>query len=57
MIKGMIQFGKSLDFQVTAEGVETNEQLELLRAMDCDIIQGYISGRPMEAHDLEKWLN
>ncbi|MDN7244857.1 EAL domain-containing protein [Planococcus shenhongbingii] len=56
MIKGMIQFGKSLDFQVTAEGVETNDQLELLKAMDCDIIQGYISGRPMEAQELEKWL-
>ncbi|MGI2327833.1 EAL domain-containing protein [Planococcus sp. YIM B11945] len=56
MINGMIQFGKSLDFQVTAEGVETNEQLELLRAMDCDSIQGYITGHPMEAQELEKWL-
>ena len=57
MIKGMIQFGKSLDFQVVAEGVETNEQLELLRAMDCDMIQGFITGHPMEAKELEKWLN
>lgn len=57
MINGMIQFGKSLDFQVVAEGVETNEQLELLRAMNCDMIQGFISGHPMEAKELEKWLN
>lgn len=56
MIKGMIQFGKSLDFQVTAEGVETNEQLELLRAMDCNSIQGYIISHPMNAQELEKWL-
>ena len=56
LIKGMIQFGKSLDLRVTAEGVETNEQLELLRAMECDMIQGYISGYPMEAADLEKWM-
>lgn len=56
MIKGMIQFGQSLDFQVTAEGVETKEQLELLRAMDCDSIQGYIISRPMNAQELEKWL-
>jgi len=56
MINGMIQFGKSLDFRVTAEGVETNDQLELLRAMDCDSIQGYIISHPMEATELEKWL-
>lgn len=56
LINGMIQFGKSMDLQVTAEGVETNEQLELLRAMNCDLIQGYISGYPMTAADLEKWL-
>lgn len=57
LINGMIQFGKSLDFQVTAEGVETNEQFELLRAMGCDSLQGYIIGHPMTAADLEKWLN
>lgn len=56
LINGMIQFGKSLDFQVTAEGVETNEQFELLRAMGCDSLQGYIIGHPMSAADLEKWL-
>ncbi|WP_298824105.1 bifunctional diguanylate cyclase/phosphodiesterase [uncultured Planococcus sp.] len=56
LINGMIQFGKSLDFQVTAEGVETNEQFELLRAMGCDSLQGYIIGHPMSAGDLEKWL-
>lgn len=56
LINGMIQFGKSLDFQVTAEGVETNEQFELLRAMGCDSLQGYLIGHPMTAEDLEKWL-
>ncbi|WP_033543069.1 sensor domain-containing protein [Planococcus sp. CAU13] len=56
LINGMIQFGKSLDLQVIAEGVETKEQLELLRAMDCDSIQGYITGHPMTAAELETWL-
>ncbi|ANU27377.1 sensor domain-containing protein [Planococcus versutus] len=56
LINGMIQFGKSLDFQVTAEGVETNEQFELLRAMGCDSLQGFFIGHPMTASDLEKWL-
>lgn len=56
LINGMIQFGKSLDLQVVAEGVETKEQLELLRAMQCDSIQGYITGHPMAATELESWL-
>ncbi|MCM3610240.1 EAL domain-containing protein [Planococcus sp. MERTA32b] len=56
LINGMIQFGKSLDLQVVAEGVETKEQLELLKVMDCDSIQGYITGHPMTANELETWL-
>ena len=56
LVNGMIQFGKSLELQVVAEGVETKEQLELLRAMDCDSIQGYITGHPMTATQLEAWL-
>lgn len=56
LINGMIQFGKSLDLQVVAEGVETKEQLELLRAMDCDSIQGYITGHPMTVSELETWM-
>ncbi|RNF40107.1 bifunctional diguanylate cyclase/phosphodiesterase [Planococcus salinus] len=56
LINGMIQFGKSLDFQVTAEGVETDEQLELLRAMECDSIQGYLISHPMKAEELEQWM-
>lgn len=56
MVNGLIHFGKSLDFQVTAEGVETDEQLQLLTAMDCNTIQGFLSGRPMKAADLENWI-
>lgn len=56
LINGMIQFGKSLDLQVVAEGVETEDQFELLRAMGCDSIQGYITGHPMTSLELESWL-
>lgn len=56
LVNGMIQFGKSLELQVVAEGVETEEQLELLKAMECDSIQGYITGHPMTVKELEAWL-
>ncbi|WP_088009414.1 bifunctional diguanylate cyclase/phosphodiesterase [Indiicoccus explosivorum] len=56
LVSGMIQFGKSMDFKVIAEGVETNEQFEVLRSLGCDVTQGYLSGHPVEASELERWL-
>ncbi len=44
---------KSLDMKTTAEGVETCEQLELLRAAGCDQVQGYLFGRPCRAANLQ----
>ena len=43
-IIGMV---RELGFEVVAEGVETAEQFELLRASDCDYIQGYMISRPI----------
>ena len=39
----------SLSLKVIAEGVETLEQLNCLRTLDCDIIQGYLISRPIPA--------
>ena len=43
---------KSLDVTVTAEGVETVEQFELLRAAGCHQAQGYLFGRPRPTLDI-----
>ena len=42
----MIALGRGLDLPVVAEGVETEEQLNFLRAEHCNEIQGYLVGRP-----------
>lgn len=42
----------SLDLRVTAEGVETDDQLASLRAYGCDLVQGYLLGRPVSAAEL-----
>ncbi|GEK32816.1 bifunctional diguanylate cyclase/phosphodiesterase [Kurthia sibirica] len=52
LIRGMIQFGKSLEMRVIAEGVETDEQEKVLREYDCDAIQGYYISRPISASEV-----
>lgn len=47
-VKSVIYMGHLLDTEVIAEGVEDEEQLEMLRNLDCDFTQGYLWGRPME---------
>ena len=50
-IKSIIYLGHLMDAEVIAEGVEYEDQLKLLREMDCDFTQGYLWGRPMEYLD------
>ncbi len=42
----IIRMGHSLRMEVIAEGVETGEQLEVLRELGCDVAQGFLLGRP-----------
>jgi diguanylate cyclase (GGDEF)-like protein len=47
LIAGIIGLGRGLRMRIVAEGVETPEQLQVLRALGCDRIQGYLLGRPV----------
>jgi diguanylate cyclase (GGDEF)-like protein len=47
LVKAIIQMGHSFGMQVVAEGVETIEQLEFLKANGCDFMQGYLISRPV----------
>ena len=44
---GIAQLGHALGLEIVAEGVETAGQLEHLRALECDAIQGYLYGKPL----------
>ena len=47
IIRAIIAMGHELGLKVVAEGVETKEQLEFLRSIKCDAIQGYFFSRPL----------
>ncbi len=47
LIRAMVGLASDLSMQTTAEGVETNEELMLVRKLGCSLVQGYIFGRPM----------
>ncbi|EHR69949.1 diguanylate cyclase (GGDEF) domain-containing protein [Burkholderiales bacterium JOSHI_001] len=51
IVKAIVQLGHNLGLGVTAEGIETDTQLQALAAMGCDVAQGYLLGRPMPAPD------
>lgn len=57
IIKAIITLGHALDLTVIAEGVETQEQLEHLTALGCDVVQGFLFSQPLSTdafHELLK---
>jgi EAL domain-containing protein (putative c-di-GMP-specific phosphodiesterase class I) len=56
IVQAVISIAKSRDIATTAEGVETREQLELLRALGCTEMQGYLFSKPKPAAELAKML-
>lgn len=56
MVGSTIALAHSLGRRVVAEGVETREALEILAEMECDIVQGFITGRPMSFDSLRRRL-
>jgi diguanylate cyclase (GGDEF)-like protein len=53
---GIVSLAHSLGLVALAEGVETVEQLELLRELGCDLAQGYYWAPPLAPSDLRTWL-
>ena len=56
MIELIIDIAEYLKVPVIAEGVETEEQLTTLKALGCDIVQGYYFSRPVPAEDFETFI-
>lgn len=56
IVRGIIALAKSFAMRVIAEGVETPQQLALLRAEQCEEIQGYLASAALPAEEFERFL-
>ncbi len=57
IIRAIVALCKSLGLQITAEGVETQEQADTLQAEQCDFLQGFVLAKPMPAIELAASLS
>ncbi|UVM50700.1 MULTISPECIES: putative bifunctional diguanylate cyclase/phosphodiesterase [unclassified Pseudomonas] len=56
LVHAMINLAHNLNLEVVAEGVETPEQLDLLRGFGCDQVQGYLISKPLPLAELVEYL-
>ncbi len=56
IVKTMVELSHGLGKRVLAEGVETKEQLQLLRNIGCDAVQGYFISKPISEEEFTKYL-
>lgn len=56
IVRAVLSMAREMDLKVIAEGVETDEQLQFLRGLQCPIFQGYLFSRPVPPEDVEQYL-
>nr|WP_245218885.1 EAL domain-containing protein [Rubellimicrobium aerolatum] len=56
IVRAIASLGASMGMRTTAEGVETAEQMERMRAEGCTEVQGYLTGRPLSPEDVARRL-
>lgn len=56
IMRSIINLAKEMKMEMVAEGVETREQLRLLRSLECYHGQGYLLGRPIPAKNMDRFV-
>src|SRR5581483_6065520 len=56
IVAAIVSMAHALKLSVVAEGVETQQQLDKLKSLDCDQIQGYLVSPPVSARAIERLL-
>jgi diguanylate cyclase len=55
ILRAIIAMGKALELKIIAEGIETELELEMLRAEGCDFFQGFLRSPPLSAPEFERF--
>ena len=56
VISCILELAEQLDMETVAEGIETEEQIDSLRRLGCDVVQGYYFSRPLPQEQFERWI-
>ncbi|SOC08788.1 PAS domain S-box-containing protein/diguanylate cyclase (GGDEF)-like protein [Rhodobacter sp. JA431] len=56
LVRGIVKMAGALGIDTIAEGVETQKQANHLRAMGCDVLQGYLLSAPLEAEEMARFM-
>ncbi|EHP31095.1 diguanylate cyclase/phosphodiesterase (GGDEF & EAL domains) with PAS/PAC sensor(s) [Sulfurimonas gotlandica GD1] len=56
LVQSIINIGKNFNMKTLAEGVESNDQVKVLKALNCDIFQGYYYSKPLSKENLIEFL-
>lgn len=56
ILASAIEIAKRLELKSVAEGVETVEDLRVVQQLGCDVVQGYLTAKPMPGEDIVPWL-
>ena len=56
LVRAVAEMGRTLGLTVIAEGVETPEQLAIVRAANCDAVQGFLISKPLPEADARLFL-
>ena len=54
VISTIVKMAQALNMVIVSEGVETEEQADFLRSIDCDLAQGYLYAKPMKQSEYEE---
>ncbi|MGN6216774.1 MAG: putative bifunctional diguanylate cyclase/phosphodiesterase [Solirubrobacterales bacterium] len=57
LLHTLVQLGKALEIETTAEGIERPQDLSLIRAKECDSAQGFLFTRPLSAQDADSFFS
>lgn len=57
IVRCLINMAQELNLGMVIEGIETQDQIDFLKAEKCDVIQGYFYSRPLPEHEFDEWVD